>query len=70
MKAEDCPRNMSPGYHFLHVEIFSEKPFTYGMILLAHKFSEDYHKVDYTCSNGAKIGFSNDYFVFELYSDS
>jgi hypothetical protein len=56
--------------HYFSVEITSEIPFTYGMILLAHFSAAEAHKISYPCPSGAKIGFSDDHFVFELYTDT
>ena len=56
--------------HYCPVEVSSEIPFTYGMILMAHYWVAEHYKICYPCSNGAKIGVSDNYFVFELFTDT
>jgi hypothetical protein len=56
--------------HYYPVEVTSETPFTYGMILLANFSAAETHKIEYPCPSGAKIGFSDTHFVFELFTDT
>jgi hypothetical protein len=50
------------------LEITSDVPFTYGMILIAHSYGTKTYELGYFYPNGAKVGISDDHLVFELYS--
>jgi len=54
--------------YYIPLEITSDVPFTYGMILIAHSYGTKAYELGYFYPNGAKVGISDDHFVFELYS--
>jgi hypothetical protein len=53
-------------YH-IQLKITSEISFTYGMILIAYSYGIKTCDLGYFYPTGAKVGISDDHFVFELY---
>ena len=52
--------------HYYPIELTSEHPFTYGMILMAYSFVvEENFELYSPCSNGSKLGVSDNHFVFK-----
>lgn len=54
---------------YIKIRITSRVPFTYGMILIAYSHGTEACQLGHSYPTGAKIGISDDHFVFELYNN-